>query len=78
MDVKKLKEYIIDNEKTGDILESIGCTHVSYHSSSNYYSACNKDGDNLNAVVVYNDEKLTTIDYTRALVDTNRATDIFD
>lgn len=78
MDVKKLKEYIIDNEKTGDILESIGCTHVSYHSSSNYYSACNKDGDNPNAVVVYNDEKLTTIDYTRTLVDTNRATDIFD
>lgn len=78
MDVKRLKIYIVENEKVEDILKSIGCGHVRYHASSNYYTACNKNGDNQSAVVVYNNEKLITIDYTRSIVKGDRTTDLFD
>lgn len=78
MDVVKLKEYIVDNRKVEDILHAIGCHHIKYHASNDYYSAGNKDGDNPQAIIVYNNDNLTTINYTRHIIKGDRATDLID
>ena len=58
------------------ILENIGCANIRL--TGNYYKARNPDGDNNNAITVYCDDNLTTIDYTRQLVSGDRNCDIFD
>lgn len=78
MDIKALKEYIYDNEYVVQILESIGCHHIIYHSNGDYYTCANHDGDNKSAITVYNDESLICINYTRQMVKSNRVTDIVD
>lgn len=76
MDVTKIKEYIIDNEYVEQILESIGCHHIQYHSNG-YWTCGNKDGDNKSAITVYSDT-LKCINYTRKMVKHDRATDLID
>lgn len=76
MDISYLKEYILDNHLVPNILESLGCHHIKYTGS--YYTAGNVDGDNPNAITVYLNDSITTVDYTRKLIDSDRACDIFD
>ena len=71
-----LKEHIIDTECLDTILEDLGCGNIVRHDG--YYSCSNPDGDNRNAVVIYLNENLTTINYTRDIAKTKRATDLFD
>lgn len=77
MEVSRLKEFIIENDKIVDILEDIGCHHIS--NKGNYITCGNPDGDNTTAITVYTDSpNLSVINYTRSLIDGNRTTDILD
>lgn len=77
MDVAELKTYIYTNGLAKDVLSALGCTRIKSH--SNYISAANPDGgDNPNAIILYLSEALICIDYTRNIINANRATDIFD
>lgn len=78
MDVKELKNYIYENKYAEQILESIGCHHIKYHISNSYWSCANADGDNNGAVVLYNNEYLMCLNYTRQMTKDNRKTDIID
>lgn len=78
MDIKELKNYIYENKYVEQILESIGCHHIKYHASSNYWSCGNADGDNAGAITIYNNEFLACINYTRQMISGNRKTDIID
>ena len=65
MDIKLLKEYIIDHNCIEQILTELQCGYIKYHSSG-YYTCSNPDGDNQNAIVVYNDT-LVCKNYTRQI-----------
>lgn len=71
-----LKEYIVDNECLDTILEEVGCKHIVQHDG--YFTCANPDGDNRNAVVVYINQNLTTINYTRNITKNKQTADIFD
>lgn len=77
MDVGQLKSYIIEQSYVEEILNDIGCHHIHYHSSG-YWTCANKDGDNKQAIVVYNNENLTCKNYTRQMIQTARTTDLID
>lgn len=68
MDSSRLKEYILENNFIPTILEQLGCHHIKYHSSKNYYSCGNPDGDNRTAIIVYENTYLGVIDYTRNIL----------
>lgn len=78
MDIQGLKNYILDNDLVGTILEDVGCHHVT--NKGNYITAGNPDGDNPSSVVCYLNENLTVINYTRAIapVGQSRSTDFID
>lgn len=76
MDVQSLKEYILDEEKLPEILEEIGCHSIRNHGG--YITCANKTGDNKSAIVVYLNENLTVVNYTRSMTNNKRTTDIFD
>ena len=76
MDIQNLKDYINDNGLISTILENLGCHHIAR--KSGYYTAGNPDGDNFAAISVYENEYLTTVDYTRDIVHRGRSGDIFD
>lgn len=77
MQVSELKEYLLNNNLVKDVLVALGCNHV--RNRGEYISAANPDGgDNKQAIVVYLNDNLTCIDYTRTISKTKRATDIFD
>lgn len=78
LDVRELKNHIYENRYAEQILESIGCHHIKYHSSGGYWTAANKDGDNKQAIVLRNNEFLYCENYTRQMVNSARATDIID
>lgn len=65
MDTISLKEYIFNNNKVEFVLEKIGCKLIKYHSSKNFYSAANYNGDNTGAVNVYNTKYLLIHNWTR-------------
>lgn len=76
MDVSQLKEYILNNDKLETILSELGCGDIKNHDT--YYSASNPDGgDNKNAICVYLNDNLVTIDYTRDIPQLNGCSDIF-
>lgn len=77
MDVVHLKLYILEESRVDEILQSIGCHHIHYHSSG-YWTCANKDGDNKQAIVVWNNEYLPCVNYTRQMVSNGRKTDIID
>ena len=77
MDVVQLKLYILEESRVDEILQSIGCHHIHYHSSG-YWTCANKDGDNKQAIVVWNNEYLPCVNYTRQMVSNGRKTDIID
>jgi len=78
LDVKELKNYIYENRYIEQILQSIGCHHIKYHSSSKYWSCANKTGDNNKAVIIKDNEFLFCTNYTRRMIETERTTDIID
>lgn len=71
-----LKEFIVENEHVDTILEDLGCGNIVKRGE--YYSCSNPDGDNKQAVIVYLNENLTTINYTRNITKSKRCADIFD
>ncbi len=76
MDIQNLKDYILDNSLISTVLENLGCYHIAH--KSGYYTAGNPDGDNPAAISVYENEYLTTVDYTRDIVHRGQSGDIFD
>lgn len=77
MQVDEIKEYLLNNDLVEDVLSTLGCGHV--RKRENYISASNPDGgDNKQAIIVYLNEGLTCIDYTRTISKDKRTTDIFD
>lgn len=80
MDVAYLKNEILEKNKIPDILESIGCHNIKFHSGTtdNYYTCANKDGDNPSAITVYCNSTLKCIDYTRELNSKKSTHDIID
>lgn len=78
LDTRDLKNYIYENKYVEQILESIGCHHIRYHLSNNYWTCANATGDNNNAITIYDNEYLMCINYTRHMVNGNRKTDIID
>ena len=77
MDIKELKQYILENDCIKTILENLGCHHIQFHSNSSYYTCGNPDGDNKSAITVYENDYITTIDYTRNINEGNFSPDIF-
>lgn len=71
-----LKTYIIEQNCIVTILEDLGCHHIRDH--GNYYSCANYNGDNENAITVYKNDNITTINYTRDIAKNKTSTDIFD
>lgn len=78
MNAKDLKNYIYENHFAQHILENIGCHHITYHSTGDYWTAANKDGDNKQAIVLRNNDFLYCENYTRQMTTSSRATDIID
>ena len=50
MTVVELKEFIYKENKIEFILDEIGCGHITYHPTKDYYSCSNCNGDNKNAI----------------------------
>lgn len=62
----ELKKYIYENKKIEYILDKIGCHFIKYHSEKEFYSCSNYNGDNKQAVNVYNNEYLRVKNWTRS------------
>lgn len=70
MEIQDLKEYIYDNKKVEDILKELGCHSIKYHNgNSKYYSCAFPDGDNKNGLLVYDNEYLNIVSYTRNITN---------
>lgn len=82
MDIRQLKKFLnTQPEKIKTLLEEIGCGHVHYHRGSgvdDYYTASNKFGDNQQAITVYLNESLLTINYTKEMCPDKNACDLID
>ncbi len=76
MDIQNLKEYILENGLISIVLEQLGCHHISH--KTGYWQCGNPDGDNPTAISVYENENLTTINYTRNIAQKKSSTDILD
>lgn len=76
LQAQELKEYILDNDYIEQILDDLGCKHIRHRGE--YISASNPDGNNTQAVIVYLNENLTCLNYTRQIAKNKRTTDIFD
>lgn len=72
----ELKETILNNSYTEQILEEIGCHSIVNHGE--YITCANKTGDNKQAIVIYLNDNLTCINYTRSMSKEKRTYDIFD
>ena len=76
MDIRDLKEEILNRELISDILAELGCHHI--RDKGDYVQAGNRDGDNPSSIVVYKNEYISWINYTRQITKNGRAADIFD
>ena len=76
MDVRDLKEEIINRELLSDILSELGCHHI--QDRGDYFTCGNRDGDNTRSIVVYKNEYISCTNYTRQITKNGRAADIFD
>ena len=76
MEVRQLKEYILENNFIETILQNIGCHSISH--KNGMYQCANKDGDNKSAICVYENEALITVNYTRKMIKGKRQTDLID
>lgn len=78
MDIRELKNYIYEEKYVEQLLNAIGCHHIKYHTTGAYWTCANATGDNNNAIVLYNNDPLICINYTRQMVHDKRVTDIID
>ncbi len=76
MDIQNLKNHIFENGLISTVLEQLGCHHICH--KSGYWQCANPDGDNPTAISVYENENLTTVDYTRNISKNKSGTDILD
>lgn len=76
MDIRDLKEEILNRELLPDILSELGCHHIV--DRGEYVTCGNKDGDNPRSIVVYKNEYINCTNYTRQITKDGRAADIFD
>ena len=76
MNVENIKQYIVDNDLIEDVLSSICCHHI--RKREGYYTCGNADGDNISAIVCYENDNLSVTNYTRQMAQNKRSTDIFD
>lgn len=76
MDIRDLKEEILNRELLPDILSELGCHHI--QDRGDYYTCGNKDGDNPRSIVVYKNEYISCTNYTRQITKNGRSADIFD
>ena len=76
MDVRDLKEEIINRELLSDILSELGCHHI--QDRGDYFTCGNRDGDNPRSIVVYKNEYISCTNYTRQITKNGRVADIFD
>lgn len=74
MDIAELKNQILNKDLISTVLESLGCHNIAKRNG--YYQCGNPDGDNKTAITVYENDNLTTVDYTRSISD--NTADIFD
>lgn len=65
MDVSSLKKYIHSNNKIEYILISLGCNKIKYNKNKEYYSSTAPDGDNPSGAIIYDNEYLNYISYSR-------------
>lgn len=76
MDIRELKEEILNRELISDILSELGCHHI--QDRGEYCTCGNKDGDNPRSIVVYKNEYIGCTNYTRQITKNGRSADIFD
>lgn len=76
MDIRDLKEEILNRELISDILAEIGCHHI--RDKGDYYTCGNPNGDNPSSIVVYKNEYISCTNYTRQITKNGRSADIFD
>lgn len=76
MDIRDLKEEILNRDLLTDILSEIGCHHI--QDRGDYIQCGNKDGDNPRSIVVYKNEYISCLNYTRQITQHGRQADIFD
>lgn len=76
MDIRDLKEEILNRDLLPDILAEIGCHHI--QDRGDYYTCGNKDGDNPRSIVVYKNEYIGCTNYTRQITKNGSSADIFD
>lgn len=65
MDIISLKKYIFTQNKIPVILADLGCSKIKYNEYQKYYSAAQPDGDNPCGIVIYADEYLRYVSYSR-------------
>jgi DNA primase len=76
MDIRDLKEEILNRDLLPDILSELGCHHI--QDRGDYLTGGNPDGDNPRSIVVYKNEYISCTNYTRQITKNGRAADIFD
>ena len=65
MDVQSLKKYIRNKDKIEYVLTELGCHKIRHNMNKEYYSAAMPDGDNPSGVVIYDNEYLSFVSYSR-------------
>lgn len=76
MDIRDLKEEILNRDLLPDILSELDCHHI--QDRGDYIQCGNKDGDNPRSIVVYKNEYISCTNYTRQITKNGRSADIFD
>ena len=76
MDIRDLKEEILNRDLLTDILSELGCHHI--QDRGDYCTCGNPDGDNPRSIVVYKNEYISCTNYTRQITKNGRTADIFD
>lgn len=65
MDVQSLKKYIYKNSNVEYVLTELGCHKIRHNTRKEYYSAAMPDGDNPSGVVIYDNEYMNFVSYSR-------------
>ena len=76
LDVKYLKEFIYENNHVENVLNELGMHHTKWHNGKDYITCGQPDGDNPSSTVIYNNEHLNVMAYTRDIKDTFGNSDI--
>lgn len=67
MTVNELKNYIYDNHKIDFVLDKLGCGHIEYHPTKDYFSASFNDGDNPQGINIRNSKYLNYRSWSRGV-----------